>query len=188
MENPTQQWRKKLTHAMLRRLLFLVFVLFLLIAPLLGQTNPHHVRVSGYTRSDGTYVQPYFRTAPNSTNTDNFSTKGNVNPYNGKPGWVDPDSKYNTFYYDTYTYQPNDGRSNNTSSSTLPLSNSSRTYIQDEHGNYTSYLTVKDERTYNIFDISDKLILYLVVNHRGDWRIFDNNWIYIKTIFVTTEQ
>ncbi len=157
-----------------------------MVGSILGQTNSRHVRVSGYTRSDGTYVQPYFRTAPNSTNRDNFSTIGNVNPYNGKPGWVEPDSKYNTFYYETYT--PKASRASETTPYSLPPNDRNRTYIEDEFGHYTAYLTVNDERTYNIFDLDDTLILYLVVNHRGDWRIFDSNWIYIKTIFVTTEQ
>jgi len=41
---------------------------------------------SGYTKSNGTYVAPSHATNPNSTKADNWSTKGNVNPYTGKPG------------------------------------------------------------------------------------------------------
>jgi hypothetical protein len=44
------------------------------------------VDVQGYYRKDGTYVAPYERTAPNSTRNDNYSTRGNVNPYTGVPG------------------------------------------------------------------------------------------------------
>lgn len=44
------------------------------------------VRVSGYTRKDGTYVRPHYRSNPNGNFYDNWSTKGNVNPYTGKPG------------------------------------------------------------------------------------------------------
>lgn len=40
----------------------------------------------GYVRKDGTYVPPHTSTAPNSTKSDNWSTKGNVNPYTGKAG------------------------------------------------------------------------------------------------------
>lgn len=47
-----------------------------------------HVR--GYTKKNGTYVQPHMRTSPNSTKMDNYSTKGNVNPYTGKHGTVNP--------------------------------------------------------------------------------------------------
>jgi len=46
--------------------------------------------VSGYTRKDGTYVQPHYRSDPNSSKFDNYSTKGNTNPYTGEKGYVDP--------------------------------------------------------------------------------------------------
>lgn len=44
------------------------------------------VYVRGYVRKDGTYVQPHMRSAPNGTVTDNFTFKGNINPYTGKRG------------------------------------------------------------------------------------------------------
>lgn len=47
-------------------------------------------QVDGYVRKDGTYVPPHYRTDPNSTRTDNWSSQGNVNPYTGKPGTVNP--------------------------------------------------------------------------------------------------
>lgn len=51
--------------------------------------------VRGYTRSDGTYVQPHYRSSPDGNVWNNYSTKGNVNPYTGKRGTVDPyDSGY----------------------------------------------------------------------------------------------
>ena len=46
--------------------------------------------VNGYVRKDGTYVQPHYQKNPNSTLLDNYSTKGNTNPYTGKSGTVDP--------------------------------------------------------------------------------------------------
>ena len=46
--------------------------------------------VNGYTRKDGTYVQPHYQTNPNNTKLDNYSTQGNVNPYTGRAGTVDP--------------------------------------------------------------------------------------------------
>ena len=46
--------------------------------------------VGGYTNSHGTYVAPHMQTNPNNTKLDNYSTKGNTNPYTGKPGTVDP--------------------------------------------------------------------------------------------------
>lgn len=47
-------------------------------------------RVDGYTRKDGTYVAPHYRSSPNSTKLDNYGTQGNVNPYTGQKGYVDP--------------------------------------------------------------------------------------------------
>lgn len=46
--------------------------------------------VRGYHRSDGTYVNGYHRSSPNSTQYDNYSTKGNVNPYTGEKGYKTP--------------------------------------------------------------------------------------------------
>ena len=45
---------------------------------------------SGYTTSRGTYVQPYVATNPNSTQMDNYSTRGNVNPHTGAVGTRTP--------------------------------------------------------------------------------------------------
>lgn len=42
--------------------------------------------VNGYYKSNGTYVQGYTRSSPNSTVQDNYSYKGNSNPYTGETG------------------------------------------------------------------------------------------------------
>lgn len=46
--------------------------------------------VHGYTRRDGTYVQPHMRSSPDGDPFNNYSTRGNVNPYTGQPGTHDP--------------------------------------------------------------------------------------------------
>ena len=48
------------------------------------------VQRDGYITKNGTYVAPSVATKPNDTKLDNYSTKGNVNPYTGKTGTVDP--------------------------------------------------------------------------------------------------
>lgn len=48
------------------------------------------VHVQGYYRADGTYVAPYYRTAPDNTINNNYSTYPNVNPYTGQQGTVAP--------------------------------------------------------------------------------------------------
>lgn len=65
-----------------------VAVLALSIAtPVLAQSNNY---VQGHLRSDGTYVQGHYRTNPDSSLYNNYSTRGNVNPYTGRVGTVDP--------------------------------------------------------------------------------------------------
>jgi hypothetical protein len=44
----------------------------------------------GYMRRDGGYVQPHYRTAPDNSIHNNWSTRPNVNPYTGRQGTVDP--------------------------------------------------------------------------------------------------
>lgn len=39
--------------------------------------------VNGYTRSNGTYVQPHYRSDPDGTTLNNYSAPGNINPYSG---------------------------------------------------------------------------------------------------------
>lgn len=53
-------------------------------------TPPGIRPVNGYFRRDGTFVPYHFRTNPNATMYDNFSTKGNTNWNTGQPGTVVP--------------------------------------------------------------------------------------------------
>jgi hypothetical protein len=55
-----------------------------------GSCRGCDVPVHGSFRSNGTYVQPHMRSAPNGTTLDNWSTRGNVNPYTGRPGTQNP--------------------------------------------------------------------------------------------------
>ena len=43
-------------------------------------------RVRGYINKHGTYTNGYYRSSPNGTVRDNFSYKGNINPYTGAKG------------------------------------------------------------------------------------------------------
>ena len=44
------------------------------------------VHVRGFIRKDGTYVAPHDRSAPDGNFQNNWSTKGNINPYTGEEG------------------------------------------------------------------------------------------------------
>lgn len=61
------------------------------------------VSVDGYYRRNGTYVAPYIRTAPNQTRDDNYSTRGNINPYTLQEGRQRRDSEFPSYGYGTTT-------------------------------------------------------------------------------------
>jgi hypothetical protein len=62
----------------------------LAVAVLSTGLDARSVRVKGYFRKNGTYVAPHYRSAPNSSKLDNWSTGGNVNPYTGRTGTASP--------------------------------------------------------------------------------------------------
>jgi hypothetical protein len=78
--------RPLVKEAVVRRLVSFVACVAL-AAPALAQSS-HYVR--GYVRKDGTYVAPHYQTNPDSSVLNNWSTRGNVNPYTGKVGTIDP--------------------------------------------------------------------------------------------------
>jgi hypothetical protein len=69
----------------MKKILLLLMIVVLLAGTAYAKGG-HTVNVHGYTRHNGTYVAPHHRTAPNGTKADNWSTRGNVNPYTGKEG------------------------------------------------------------------------------------------------------
>lgn len=74
-----------------------------LIALALAASAVGQVRVRGYVRKDGTYVAPHYRSSPNGTKVDNYSARGNYNPYTGKPGQASTGSD---FSYAAQSYAP----------------------------------------------------------------------------------
>jgi hypothetical protein len=50
------------------------------------------VRVEGYFKKDGTYVQPHYRSQPDGNPYNNWSFPGNVNPYTGQQAPGNPDT------------------------------------------------------------------------------------------------
>jgi hypothetical protein len=64
-----------------------------------GSTNNNVRYQSSYTRNDGTFVTGHYRTMPNSTNHDNFSTRDNSNPFTGTTG-----TRARDYSSDAYNY------------------------------------------------------------------------------------
>lgn len=75
------------------KIIYLLSTSLLACSLVFGQVNPQSKKVKSNKKKDGTYVQPHRRTLENRTNRDNYTTKPNTNPYNGKKGYVQPDNK-----------------------------------------------------------------------------------------------
>lgn len=103
----------------------------LILFPLLFSVDSYcqDVYVNDYTRSDGTPVGGYYRTAPNSTTADNYSTIGNQNPYTGKWGTESNNESSNYNYYYDAPIQTNP------LANTLPppISRAEQEYIQNQN-------------------------------------------------------
>ena len=76
----------------------------LFIAFLLPLSNAYAVSVSGYYRSNGTYVQPYERTAPDSSPYNNYGYPGNYNPNTGTITGGSQEAYLNNYYGTSGTY------------------------------------------------------------------------------------
>lgn len=73
------------------RIVVLAAALAAIATPVLAQGSNS---VRGHIRRDGTYVAPHYRTNPNRTTYDNWSTKPNTNPYTGQQGTRSPAPLY----------------------------------------------------------------------------------------------
>ena len=159
----------------MKKLIFL-FALLLVSILIFAQTNSKHVKVKGYYRSNGAYVKPHYRTAPNSTNRDNFSTLGNTNPYTNKSGWIEPDNHYSTNSSIDYSSSTSKKYTSGTSNSTV------RTSIRNK-GNLWKGPRPLDY----IKPISKGDNVNVVGYERGYWKVIHNGtvgYIHDETIIV----
>ncbi len=89
------------------------------------------VSVRGYTRSNGTYVAPHYRSAPDGVFGNNWSTFGNINPHTGKPGILTSPSHSTGSTYAAPVQLPND------TDSQQPVTSSK---IRNNHSNLINQL------------------------------------------------
>ena len=113
--------------------IIILTILVLTILSLFVSAVYADVWVNGYTRKNGTYVQGYWRSSPDSDPTNNFSYPGNVNPYTGKVAPGNPE-----------TYLKNYPNYNDTSPTPqydyINMNESARIFeIVDTQGNITGY-------------------------------------------------
>ncbi len=115
----------------MKKINLLLFIFFLGITSLFAQVNQNKVWVNGYYKSNGTYVKGHYRTAPNNSNRDNYSTKPNINPHTGEKGTLEPDKKtlYNNSEYN-YNQNSKSNSYNKSNSNSFYNSNSSTTSVQ----------------------------------------------------------
>lgn len=83
----------------MKKILSTILISLALVLGVYGFTEAKTVKVRGYYKpSTGAYVQPYYRTSPNKSRSDNYSTKGNANPFTGKKGTANPFKSYKSRY------------------------------------------------------------------------------------------
>lgn len=87
---------------------FIAIALFALSSTAMADTY-----VKGYTRSNGTYVEPHYRSSPDSNPNNNWSVQGNVNPHTGQEGTRPPQYAPPPSYSPPQPYQLSNPYDNN---------------------------------------------------------------------------
>ncbi len=99
------------------------------------------VKVKGYTRKDGTYVKPHYRSSPDGNPYNNWSFPGNTNPYTGETAT----GNINTYlknYYDTDTSNNFNSIFKSFSSSSSSKSFSTPTTTSDINCGHNAYYSL----------------------------------------------
>ncbi len=129
--------------------LFFLLVFFFATVISFAQSQ---VWVNGTTRSNGTYVPEHYRTAPDYTINNNWTTLGNVNPHTGKVGTLPRSTSYPNTYYvpvSTYTntYTPPVYNSTPTNYNSAPSYSSTNTLYTGPRGG-TYYINSSGNKSY----------------------------------------
>ena len=69
---------------------FVAFLVYSLVMLVFISEAFANFYVRGYTRRDGTYVQPHYRSSPDNSYNNNWSVSPNVNPRTGQQGARQP--------------------------------------------------------------------------------------------------
>jgi len=81
---------------------FLAVILFVIMMFFVSLGTPTSVHadcwVNGYTKSNGTYVNGYYRTCADGNPYNNYSYPGNYNPHTGQTASGNPDTYLNNYY------------------------------------------------------------------------------------------
>lgn len=137
------------------------------------------VYVKGYTRSDGTYVAPHYRTSPDSTDLNNYSYSGNINPYTGKVGAKDCTSPERCLVGDSAPDVVNNSTSNTLNIGNIASFSNGAICLDNTLNNFGRYNGIamyrKPDGKYILYKI------YLTYHQTGDIVIqkVDDSFIYI---------
>jgi hypothetical protein len=82
----------------------IIFALLFVTASPAGFADQY---VRPHVRSDGTYVDGYYRSSPNSSSYDNYSSRGNTNPYTGERGYRQNEYSAPSTYNNPYSNSNN---------------------------------------------------------------------------------
>jgi len=135
------------------KLLFKLFIVFSLAFSFVAIAKD--VKVKGYYKKNGTYVKPHYRSAPDSSINNNWTTRGNVNPYTGADGtrvrqyeWDSGNTSYSndSNSYDSDIYDPHYSDRDN-------LTDSSNTFTQQDKSE--QYMGDVYDGTYDLDEYND---------------------------------
>ncbi len=127
--------------------LLVISVFFVISNDLISQ-----VKVKGYYRKDGTYVQPHYRSNPDGNPYNNWSYPGNTNPYTGKTA-TGNESTYLDNYYQNNNKSSNSNYSGSSyNSSYYSLSGTGNIIIFTDEGDFGEILVFVDEEYIGTLD------------------------------------
>lgn len=140
----------------------LTFVFILTVSTSFAQD----VWVNSYARTDGSVVQGHYRTSPDQTVNNNFTTVGNTNPYTGKVGTLPRDSGY-----------PVQSLSNYSPTSYTPVSN--------YNPSYTISVTTPLNGGYGVPKVIEQVLesgkwKTTIEDNATSYLFFDKNFVYFK--------
>lgn len=106
------------------------------------------VYVKGYTKKNGTYVAPHYRSSPDSSPYNNWSYPGNTNPYTGKTAGGSESTYLENYYNNSYSLPSYTAPSYTAPSYTAPSYSLPSSYVspyttgssrETVYGGYKSY-------------------------------------------------
>ena len=80
----------------MKKLFAFVILSMMVLSASFAQTQRYQ---KGYVRKNGTYVSGHYKTVSDKTNKNNYSTKGNFNPYTSTKGTRAQDYSINAYNY-----------------------------------------------------------------------------------------